>query len=279
MEWVETTGRTLEEAKDAALDRLGVDERDAEFEVLSEAKSGLFGRLRSEARVRARVRPSAPPPKVDRRDRRRRPGSGRTNDEAPRPSTSPSPTPSNGGGSASGQRRGQGRSRKPAATTATLEQGENVSDTTTPAEAAASLHSFLEGLLDVFELEGEVEVVELDEEVVEGRIDGDDLGILIGPKGQTLAAVQELARSAISHGPGTRLRVDVAGYRERRREALERFATTVAEQVLSSGTPTALEPMPAADRKVVHDTINAIEGIHTVSDGEEPRRRVVVHPD
>src|SRR5262245_63799816 len=76
MEWVETTGRTLEEAKDAALDRLGVDERDAEFEVLAEAKSGLFGRVRGEARVRARVRPSAPPPKVDRRDRRRRSSGG-----------------------------------------------------------------------------------------------------------------------------------------------------------------------------------------------------------
>jgi len=60
MEWVETTGRTLEEAKDAALDQLGVDEQDAEFEVLEEPKSGLFGRLRSEARVRARVRPTRP---------------------------------------------------------------------------------------------------------------------------------------------------------------------------------------------------------------------------
>ena len=72
MEWVETTGRTIEEAKDAALDELGVDEQDAEFEVVEEPKVGLFGRLRSEARVRARVRPTRPRPKEDRRDRRRR---------------------------------------------------------------------------------------------------------------------------------------------------------------------------------------------------------------
>ena len=72
MEWVETTGRTLEEAKDAALDQLGVDEHDAEFEVVEEAKSGLFGRLRQEARVRARVQPTTPRAKVDRRDRKRR---------------------------------------------------------------------------------------------------------------------------------------------------------------------------------------------------------------
>src|SRR4051794_40595341 len=72
MEWVETTGKTLEEAKDAALDQLGVAEDDAEFEVLDEPKLGLFGRVRTEARVRARVRPTAPRPKDDRRDRRRR---------------------------------------------------------------------------------------------------------------------------------------------------------------------------------------------------------------
>src|SRR5437660_12174110 len=72
MEWVEVTGRTLEEAKEAALDQLGVDEQDAEFEVLAEPRGGLFGRLRAEARVRARVRPTRPRPKDERRDRRRR---------------------------------------------------------------------------------------------------------------------------------------------------------------------------------------------------------------
>src|ERR1700686_4586950 len=78
MEWVETTGRTIEEAKDAALDQLGVDEADAEFEILEEAKLGLFGRLRAEARVRARVRPTTPRPKEDRHRRRRRPASDGT---------------------------------------------------------------------------------------------------------------------------------------------------------------------------------------------------------
>src|SRR6266849_7739226 len=81
MEWVETTGRSIEEAKDAALDQLGVDENDAEFEIVEEPKFGLFGRLRSEARVRARVRPTKPRTKEDRRDRRRRRG-GSTGDAA-----------------------------------------------------------------------------------------------------------------------------------------------------------------------------------------------------
>ena len=72
MEWVETTGRTTDEAKDHALDQLGVDESDAEFEILEEPRPGLFGRIRGEARVRARVRPTAPRPKAERRDRRRK---------------------------------------------------------------------------------------------------------------------------------------------------------------------------------------------------------------
>src|SRR4051794_18227794 len=72
MEWVETTGRTVEEAKEAALDQLGVAEDDAEFEIVEEPRVGLFGRLRNEARVRARVRPATPRSKDDRRDRRRR---------------------------------------------------------------------------------------------------------------------------------------------------------------------------------------------------------------
>src|SRR5438270_7831562 len=89
MEWVVTTGKSVEDAKDAALDQLGVAEDDAEFEVLDEPKLGLFGRVRSEARVRARVRPTAPRPKDDRRDRRRRdqrkkPGETNGNDDQPK---------------------------------------------------------------------------------------------------------------------------------------------------------------------------------------------------
>src|SRR5215213_10235426 len=75
MEWVETTARSVEEAKEQALDQLGVAEDEAEFEVLDEPRAGLFGRVRGEARVRARVRPTQPRAKAERRDRRRRPDS------------------------------------------------------------------------------------------------------------------------------------------------------------------------------------------------------------
>ena len=95
--------------------------------------------------------------------------------------------------------------------------------------------------------------------------------------------MQELARTRLQRategGRGARLRVDIGGYRERRREALERFTRQVAEQVLASGEAKALEPMSAPDRKVVHDTVNTIDGVRSVSDGEDPRRRVLLVPD
>jgi spoIIIJ-associated protein len=147
------------------------------------------------------------------------------------------------------------------------------------AEVAAE---FLRGVLDRFDLEATVAIREIDEDTIEVVIDGDELGLLIGPKGATLSALQDLARTVVQRRTSARngrLLVDVSGYRSRRREALERFAQTAADQVLASGSRAVLEPMSAADRKILHDTINGIDGVVTASEGEEPRRRVVILPD
>jgi spoIIIJ-associated protein len=309
VEWVETTGRTIEEAKDAALDELGVDEADAEFEVLEEPKSGLFGRLRAEARVRARVRPTAPRPKAERRDRRRRAGAkadaGSAADEGTDGSTADgaalvdvADAPAGGrGGRRGARRRGEGTAgqRPGGRRVATVddevtappsdEEKEPAMDAPgmTLAEQGEVASEFLEGLLDAFGLDGTVSVEEVDEDTVEVAVHGADLGLLIGPRGQTLTAVQELARTVVQRQqaapPAGRLRIDVSGYRQRRRDALERFTRDVAAQVRESGVGKALEPMSAADRKVVHDTVNTIDGVSTRSEGEEPRRRVVIVPD
>lgn len=271
MEWVETTGRTLEEAKDAALDQLGVDERDAEFKLLEEAKSGLFGRLRQEARVRARVRPDRPRPKVDRRDRRRRGDGERAATGSGSGESQPAP-----------RRQSRPAARGEAGAGGSATAGEEAPDEG-PSQEQQGIDAkvFLEGLVEAFGLEGTGEIEHLDETTTEVRVNGDGLGLLIGPKGQTLAAVQELTRAAVQRGPrrGSRLRVDVGGYQQRRREALERFTQGVAEQVRSSGVPTSLEAMPAPDRKVVHDTVNTIEGVRSSSEGEDPQRRVVLFPE
>lgn len=141
---------------------------------------------------------------------------------------------------------------------------------------------FLAGLISAFGVQGSVARTTLDDgETVALAVEGADVGMLIGPRGQTLAAIQELTRTVAQRRAGDgqpRLVVDVGGYRKARREALERFTRDVADQVRSTGVVRVLEPMPPADRKVVHDTINTIEGVSTTSEGEEPRRRVVIQP-
>ena len=303
MEWVETTGKTLDEAKDAALDQLGVTEDDTEFEVLAEPKPGLFGRTRGEARVRARIRPTQPRPKVERRDRRKK-GSKGEGDRPSATSAEPGPTAPAAAPAASADEaparapRSRGKAGGTRATTPSdsdNKQGAPVSDTnrteTDDGETernvdldthTAIVTEFVTGLVDAFGYDADVEADRLDDENAEVRVTGADLGLLVGPKGATLAAVQELSRTVVHRQvPGMaegRVRVDVAGYRQRRREALERFVQQVAEQVRETGVAKELEPMSPPDRKVVHDTINEIEGVSTISEGDEPRRRVVVLP-
>lgn len=296
MEWVETTGRTVEEAKDAALDKLGIDENDAEFEVLEEAKLGLFGRVRAEARVRARVRPNRPRPKEVRRDRSRRVkgAQGAPGGDSPAPAgaalsvpaaaATPGPAPKESSRRSRPARSGASRpaAAPRAADVSTKPEGVPMDQDVPLQEQAEVARDFLVGLLATFEADGKVEVVEIDEDTMELSVDGGkDLHLLIGPGGATLTAVQEITRRVVQRQTGARngrLLVDVSGYRRKRKAALERFVQGVAEQVRSSGVAKALEPMHAADRKVVHDTVNALEGVATTSEGEDPRRRVVISP-
>ena len=148
-------------------------------------------------------------------------------------------------------------------------------------EQAAVAKDFLEGLIGEFGVSAAVTVERPDEDTIEMQVNGANLGLLIGPKGATLLAIQDLTRTVVHHRTGAnngRIHVDVGGYRQKRTEALIRFAQQVASTVRDSGQRTALEPMSAVDRKVVHDTISSIDGVSTVSEGEEPRRRVVILP-
>lgn len=148
-------------------------------------------------------------------------------------------------------------------------------------EAQAELaEQFVRELVSRFGLEGETST-EIEEDTVRVQVDGDNLGLLIGPRGATVDALQELTRTAVQRrGDEARVRivVDVGGYRLRRSAALKQFAHRVAGEVIESGSPQALDPMSASDRKVVHDAINEIDGVRTTSEGEDPRRYVVVHP-
>jgi len=312
MEWVEITGKTVEDATRRALDQLGVVESDAEIVVVEEPKTGLFGRVRGEARVRARIRPSGPRPKRTRRGRTGgRSGSSRPEGASDRPpreevaaggnvegtSANGSQRSRQGQGQGQGQqrsrsrsrgRRGGQRSREGAASdaavkeaTASPEREAAMAEGMTLEEQGEIGKAFLEGLVGSFGLEATVEVRILDAETVELAVDGDDLGILVGPRGSTLAAVQEVTRTAVQAkcpSRSDRVLVDVARYRERRAKALTEFTAKVAAEVTETGEERQLEPMSAADRKVVHDAATEIEGVATRSEGEDPERFVVISP-
>jgi spoIIIJ-associated protein len=297
MEWVETTGKSVEEARNLALDRLGVAEDEAEFEVLDEPRQGLFGRVRGEARVRARVRPTAVRPKQDRRTRGRKPRSGEGDQPERSPADDLADTAQVGSGvdhqqSSRGERRPrQGGSRHTQGDRSQRKErtdmgaDDNRGDTdegerVEPAVVGQAAVEFMTGLAAAFGASATASLA-VDGNELDVQVEGAELGLLIGPGGRTLMAVQDLARVAAQRRLGdheTRLRIDVAGYREKRRAALEKFTSAVANEVLASGASKALEPMVSADRKVVHDAIQAIEGVTSHSDGEEPRRRVVITP-
>ncbi|CAB4858457.1 unannotated protein [freshwater metagenome] len=147
-------------------------------------------------------------------------------------------------------------------------------------EGAEIVGELLEHVLDALGLDGEIEVVE-DEDTITGLVDGEDLGLLIGRHGQTIDAIQHLASRAVLQGTEDdrrRVVIDAAGYREHRREVLERLADDAVDEALERGVPVALEPMSASERRIVHEHLRDRAEIETHSEGEEPERRLVVSP-
>ena len=216
-DWMEATGDSLDDAIDAVLDLLDLDEEEAEIEALT--PDGAVP-------VRVRARPLLEAEVAEQDD---------------------------------------------------FEDEEEATDE----EKIEAARSFCEGILDNFELEGDVEVWVDEEGVLRAELSGDNLGVLIGRRGRTLQGLAELVRTVVQRQTGarTRLFVDVEGYRARRRDALTSYAVRLAERVASSGVEYALEPMPAGDRKVVHDAVTPVDGVVTFSEGEEPRRYVVISPE
>ncbi|GAA1790494.1 hypothetical protein GCM10009682_10690 [Luedemannella flava] len=136
---------------------------------------------------------------------------------------------------------------------------------------------YIEGLLDILDYDGDI-----DEMVQSGRplveVVGSGLQSLVGSRGSTLEALQELSRLAIYRQTGSpsRLLLDVGGFRATRRKELTAVAKNAAERVKEHGDPVRLEPMSAFERKCVHDVINAMAGVESESEGVEPSRRIVV---
>jgi spoIIIJ-associated protein len=149
-----------------------------------------------------------------------------------------------------------------------------------PEEPAERVAVLLERVLDELDLEGEVELEESEERIEATVVGDEDYGLLIGRRGQTIDALQLLCYQAAFRGIRERKRVivDVAGYRERRRETLQARADRAAEQAISDERTVELDPMSAQERRVVHEHLKERAGIETYSEGDEPNRCVVVAP-
>jgi spoIIIJ-associated protein len=149
-----------------------------------------------------------------------------------------------------------------------------------PKEPAERVRAVLERVLDELELDGDVEINEDDAQITAAVEGDDDYGLLIGRRGQTIDAVQLLCYQAAFRGIPERKRVvvDAAGYRDRRRETLERRADRAAEEALSRSRPVELDAMSATERRVVHERLKERPEVETYSEGTEPHRCVVVAP-
>lgn len=280
-EWVEVEGITVEVAVKAALEELGIpEESKAQVKVIREPQRGFLGIGRQDALVRVK-----PGPKEGRRrsrgGRKRKPQRGRQ----------PSPqkqTRERAGKQAKGARQqaGSSRGRKKSSGERAAERevrdmsGQDMTMEELGKEQAAVVEEFLNGLLNEFGLEGKVEAHH-DGRTLRAEITGEQTEALIGTKAAVMQAVHELTKTVVQRktARNCRLRLDIAGYGEKRRQALGIYAGQLADQVLGEGGEVMLEPMNASDRKVVHDAISAVEGVRSYSEGREPRRSVVIALD
>ena len=282
MEWVEVESKTVDTAVEVAMGELGVSHReDVQVDVLQEPKPGFLGVGAREAIVRVTKAP---------KKRRRRRGRGRgsaskAESKKGRAQTSGTNKKQSNRQQQQPKKRGKpqngssGRQEKQVSETSNgaSDRKDDRPDPAPIEEQAKVAAAFIEGLLEAFGLEGSVET-RIDDDILYLDVKGEQTEALVGPKGSVMQSVLELTRTVVQRKTygAPRMRIDVAGYVERRREALRIYTGKLAEQVIEDQGEAMLEPMNAADRKVVHDAVAEIDGVRSFSEGEEPRRAVVI---
>lgn len=272
MEWVEVRAKTVELAVEAGMQELGIEDRErVEIEILQEPERGFLGIGGKEAVVRVKPRPAKKRRRRKRsKERRGQGGKGKANSGGSREQRRDNDQ------AREGRRDEKKKAERP-------REERKVEPTTTAAQEpdleamAKVVAEFLEGLLAAFGLEGEVEVG-VEEDTIVADIRGEQTQALVGPRGTVREAIHELAKTVLQRKTqhSARLRLDIAGYAERRRQALTIYANQLIDQVLEDGGELMLEPMSASDRKVIHDAVAAREGVRSYSEGEAPRRYVVI---
>lgn len=295
IKFIDVTGKTEDEAIQSALAQLGMDRDDVSVEILERAKSGFLGIGSAPARVRVsyddgkaeeavkpaekpaapkpekKVEPSAAPkvvpmyapevlqkkePRAAKEERSGRPAREERRERAPRAERAERPAPQ----------------PKPI-----VDLGEECRD-----EKSEQIRSFLKGLLEHMDSAAEIKIYESEKGSYKVYLEGEKLGALIGRRGETLDAIQQLTNYSINRGSEknrVRVQVDAENYREKREQSLERLAEKVAGKVTKYRRNVTLEPMNAYERHVIHTALQDTPGVTTFSIGTEPNRRVVVSYD
>ncbi len=295
IKFIDVTGKTEDEAIQSALAQLKMDRDDVSVEILERAKSGFLGIGSTPARVRVsyddgkaeeavkpaekpaapkpekKVEPSAAPkavpmyapevlqkkePRAAKEERSGRPAREERRERAPRAERAERPAPQ----------------PKPI-----VDLGEECHD-----EKSEQIRSFLKGLLEHMDSAAEIKIYESEKGRYKVYLEGEKLGALIGRRGETLDAIQQLTNYSINRGSEknrVRVQVDAENYREKREQSLERLAEKVAGKVTKYRRNVTLEPMNAYERHVIHTALQDTPGVTTFSIGTEPNRRVVVSYD
>ena len=270
-EFIDVTGKTEEEAIQNALRQLGLDRDDVSVEILERAKSGFLGIGSCPAKVRVSYGPEeeeeapaapASEPQEERQEERPKPPKA---EKKPRQERRPAETPA------------VPAEKAPAEPSApVVDLGEEVDD-----EKAQAIRKFLSGLLEQMENTAEIHVYLLEKGRYKVILEGKNLGALIGRRGETLDAIQQLTSYAVNRSGGGRVRVqlDAENYREKREQSLQHLARKVAAKVTKYRRSVTLEPMNAYERHVIHTALQDVPYVTTYSTGTEPNRRVIVAYD
>ena len=274
MSYIDVTGKTEEEAIRKGLEQLGMDRDDVSVEILERAKNGFLGIGSNPARVRLTYGPEEAPvaepapvvkpvvqkPAAEKEQKPAKPARPEKTERAPRPEKADKP-----------QRTERPEKKEIPAIDLPLCEDDN----------ARRIVAFVSGLLAHMDSAAQVKVYEVEKGRYKVILECDKLGQLIGRRGETLDAIQQLTNYAVNTGSDKRIRIqmDAENYRAKREQSLESLANKVAAKVAKYRRSVTLEPMNAYERHVIHAALQDVKGVTTYSIGTEPNRRVVVSYD
>ena len=270
-QFIDVTGKTEDEAISKALAQLGLDRDDVSVEILERAKSGFLGLGSCPAKVRVSygeeeepVIPAPAPVVVEKKpEQPKKPAAEKRPAPEKKPERKPRPE------------KAEKTEKVEKAPAPVQDLGEEVDD-----EKSQAIRKFLTGLLAQMESEAEVKVYQPEKGRYKVILEGQNLGALIGRRGETLDAIQQLTSYSVNRTGGrVRVQLDAEGYRDKREQSLQHLAKKVAGKVVKYRRSVTLEPMNAYERHVIHTALQDTQYLTTFSIGTEPNRRVVVSYD